>query len=363
MAKLTLANITSGYLTTVTQNANNTLISNAIENTLSRDGTTPNTMGANLDMNNNKITNLAAPTVASDAARLSDVTSAISGLPTAAMVPNTPAGNIVATNVQTALNELDTEKALLAGSASQTFSVAPATALTMAPEALQIQNQSLTAFTTAGTSTAYTLTPTPAITAYAVGQCFDVTFNATCGASPTLAISGLASPLNLVRLGFDGTLENIGAGEITSGMTSRCRVMSSAQILVERLTRPTKTGTWTPSVGGTATYTAQLGYYIDFGDYCLAWGVIAINVLGTGSTTLLTGIPFAPAGAGASYMGGSCSYWSGLAVTPVCMMPTTAGGGSTIQFNGNTVANANMTQAMALFGNSARVDFIIMYRK
>lgn len=40
----------------------------------------------------------------------------------AALVGNTPAGNISATTVQAALNELDAEKALLAGSASQAFS-------------------------------------------------------------------------------------------------------------------------------------------------------------------------------------------------------------------------------------------------
>lgn len=50
------------------------------------------------------------------------------GTLSASQIANTPAGNIAATNVQAALNELDTEKALLAGSASQTFSGAPATA-------------------------------------------------------------------------------------------------------------------------------------------------------------------------------------------------------------------------------------------
>jgi hypothetical protein len=332
MAKLTLANITSGYQTTVTQNANNDLIEAVIENTLSRDGSTPNTMGANLDMNNNKITNLAAPTVNSDAARLIDIQNNLNG------------------------------GALVNGNASNTFLVAPATGLTMAPEALQIQNQSLIAFITGGTSTAYTLTPTPAITAYVTGQCFDVTFNQACGASPTLAISGLASPPNLVRLGFDGVLANIGTGEITAGMTSRCRVMSSAQILVERLTRPTKTGTWTPSVGGNATYTTQLGYWIDFGDCVLVWGVIGINVIGTGSTTTITGLPFAPAGDGLAYCSGTCEYWASLATAVTCLIPTT-NAVTGIQFSGVTAASANITAPVTVFQNSARIDLTITYRK
>ena len=47
---------------------------------------------------------------------------------TATTVANTPAGSIAATTVQAAINELDTEKAAIAGSASQAFSVAAATA-------------------------------------------------------------------------------------------------------------------------------------------------------------------------------------------------------------------------------------------
>jgi hypothetical protein len=114
MAKLTLTDINSGYLTTVTQNTNNALIETAIENTLSRDGTTPNTMGANLDMNNYKITNLAAPTVASDPARLADVQAALAG-GSANLITNVPSGTIAATNVQAAINEIVSDNAASSG--------------------------------------------------------------------------------------------------------------------------------------------------------------------------------------------------------------------------------------------------------
>jgi hypothetical protein len=55
------------------------------------------------------------------------------------------------------------------------------------------QNQTYTAFTTGGTSSAYTLTPTPALTAYAAGQRFNITLNATPSGSATLNISGLGA--------------------------------------------------------------------------------------------------------------------------------------------------------------------------
>lgn len=77
MAKLTLDDISSGYLSTVKYNSNNALTEAALENTLSRDGTSPNGMDAALDMNTHKIINLEAPAAANDAARWIDVTDAV----------------------------------------------------------------------------------------------------------------------------------------------------------------------------------------------------------------------------------------------------------------------------------------------
>lgn len=64
MAKLTLSNLSNESVpsSSATINANNDAIETALENTLSRDGTTPNQMEANLDMNSNRILNLAAVT-------------------------------------------------------------------------------------------------------------------------------------------------------------------------------------------------------------------------------------------------------------------------------------------------------------
>jgi hypothetical protein len=67
MAKLTLTDVSAGYLSVATYNANNTLIETALENTLSRDGTAPNTMSANLDLNSNKLVNVTDGTNAQDA--------------------------------------------------------------------------------------------------------------------------------------------------------------------------------------------------------------------------------------------------------------------------------------------------------
>jgi hypothetical protein len=57
MAKLTLNDITSRYGATDALNANFTAIEQAVNNTLSRDGTLPNDMEAHLDMNGNDLLN------------------------------------------------------------------------------------------------------------------------------------------------------------------------------------------------------------------------------------------------------------------------------------------------------------------
>ena len=62
MAKLTLSDVTNitGNPTSAenTINTNSAAIEAAVENTLSRDGTSPNAMSAVIDMNSNRILNL-----------------------------------------------------------------------------------------------------------------------------------------------------------------------------------------------------------------------------------------------------------------------------------------------------------------
>lgn len=60
-------------------NANNDLIEAGFDNTLSRDGTSPNTMGADLDMNSNHILNLPAPLSATEPLRLQDLADFLDG--------------------------------------------------------------------------------------------------------------------------------------------------------------------------------------------------------------------------------------------------------------------------------------------
>lgn len=88
---------------------------------------------------------------------------------------------------------------------------------------------------TSGTATAYTITPSPAITAYVIGQSYLVNFVLSSGASPTLQISGIATPPNLVKENADGTYSVLIAGDIPAAHRSRVTLISTTQALIERM--------------------------------------------------------------------------------------------------------------------------------
>lgn len=67
MAKLTLAPLVSGFSDVDVYNSNMTAIEEALENTVSRDGSAPNSMEAQLDMNSRKIINVGSGTLPNDA--------------------------------------------------------------------------------------------------------------------------------------------------------------------------------------------------------------------------------------------------------------------------------------------------------
>lgn len=75
MTKITLQDITqiTAASSATVINNNNATLEEAIDNTLSRDGTSPNEMNAQLDMNSNPIINLPVPTTTGEPVRLGDI--------------------------------------------------------------------------------------------------------------------------------------------------------------------------------------------------------------------------------------------------------------------------------------------------
>lgn len=82
MAKLSLADISSTNAQSIISayNANNSLLEAALENTLSRDGTSPNQMDADYDMNSHRIYNLPAATTDTEPIRYAEFNTFVSAI-------------------------------------------------------------------------------------------------------------------------------------------------------------------------------------------------------------------------------------------------------------------------------------------
>jgi hypothetical protein len=122
-------------------------------------------------------------------------------------------------------------------------------------------------------------------------------------------------------------------------------------------------GTWTPSLGGTATYDRQDGNYTKVGRLVNIRCNIVVSSIGTGSTSQISGLPFTTANTpiGNPTASGVVGYFGSLAVSPVYISTITTAGGTTINVSGLTAAGNTASAGLGVFGNSARIDFTLTY--
>lgn len=116
-------------------------------------------------------------------------------------------------------------------------------------------------------------------------------------------------------------------------------------------------GMFTPSLGGTATYNARSGSYTKMGRLVTVRGSIWVLLIGTGSTTVISGFPFT-SNSTAIYQG-SCRFFSSATAVASCVASTNAGTAAAA-LNSTTGAVTSMTSP-AIFANGTTVDFTITY--
>jgi hypothetical protein len=114
-------------------------------------------------------------------------------------------------------------------------------------------------------------------------------------------------------------------------------------------------GTWTPSLGGTATYNGRSARYTKIGNIVNAFCLLNVNLIGTGSTTLISGLPFVSAARSLGSMG----FFASLAQNVVFLSPNADG--SSVGFEGTTAATTTVTDGIAIFQNNAYVIFSVTY--
>ena len=120
-------------------------------------------------------------------------------------------------------------------------------------------------------------------------------------------------------------------------------------------------GSWTPSVGGNATYNTVTGQYVKIGRLVVATFDMTINVLGTGSPNVISGLPFA-GGGNTQGQPGSIGYFSSLAVAANYIALRIDIGGSVINTATTTGSQTTMSAGAVIFGNSSRLIGSVTYQ-
>ena len=119
-------------------------------------------------------------------------------------------------------------------------------------------------------------------------------------------------------------------------------------------------GTWTPTLGGDATYNFQSGVYTKIGRLVIANCILMVNTIGTGATNNVSGLPFTVRSQTQNFSG-SCQYFESLANTIVYIAPSPNAGADSLTFFTLAAAGGTTSYNTALWQNGTRIDFTVMY--
>jgi hypothetical protein len=119
-------------------------------------------------------------------------------------------------------------------------------------------------------------------------------------------------------------------------------------------------GTWTPSLGGTATYNGRDGRYVKIGNRVWVLGTINVSIIGTGSQNDISGLPFTVSGHSGYEVPLYVSYFANSATNVTSLVASFVSGGTTLQFYNTTTAQST-AGFNNIFQNSTRVDFAGYY--
>lgn len=127
--------------------------------------------------------------------------------------------------------------------------------------------------------------------------------------------------------------------------------------MTSRLLNWYEEGTWTPSVGGTATYNIQKGFYTRIGRQVIASMDLHINVLGTGSASTISGLPFTVG----NNQSGVAAFFTNLNLSVVSLSAVGNETATSMVLLGLTAAAVSTTYAIAALKDNSRVILTLMY--
>ena len=181
-----------------------------------------------------------------------------------------------------------------------------------------------------------------------------IVLNGSTSGTATLSVDATATKATLDKaLAINGILDITNTGQITFPATQNPSTDTNVLDDYEE-------GAWTPSVGGTATYNNQSGRYVKIGGWVFFEATLDINVIGTGSASVVSGLPFSNISPGSQ----ACfiSYFGSLAAAVVFVSMYIPTGATTLQFTHTTAASNTTTIGGSLLGSNSSIIFSGCFR-
>jgi len=163
----------------------------------------------------------------------------------------------------------------------------------------------------------------------------------------TLTSPTLTTPVASTTIGVGGATASASGAGITFPATQSASTDANTLDDYEE-------GTWTPSLGGTTTYGSQSGTYTKVGRLVFIRGILVITAIGTGSTTVISGLPFTNASGQVSPVSVGSFFTSATAVAS--FFARISNGGSTIDV-GSLVVAGTTEGSSAIFTNNTQLQF------
>jgi hypothetical protein len=160
--------------------------------------------------------------------------------------------------------------------------------------------------------------------------------------------SGSATPVERLRITNDGYLRLAGKGIQFNGDTADANSLDDYE-----------EGTWTPSIGGTATYSQQVGIYTKVGRLVTASFLLTVTTRGTGSQQAISGLPFTSA-ANSRYAG-SVSRFASLAANTIALSCYVPAVNTLIAFFSVNASGTSGTLDPNVIGDGTTIEGSITY--
>jgi hypothetical protein len=152
---------------------------------------------------------------------------------------------------------------------------------------------------------------------------------------------------------------DIDASKLTTGTLPIARIADGA-VTTAKLA-DYEEGTWTPSLGGTATYTSQAGAYVKIGKLVFIKLVLQVNTIGTGSATTISGLPFSSSSTAVNRDYIPCGFFNSMNQS-MASLAFFANGTSLSNTFVPAAGGTSVTDTGAIFKNSAYVIAAGCYR-